>query len=63
MIPGAVFVAAAALQNKFPLFGKFSRNPGNMPEKYRHVSSTSGKYGNYISGFLVKRSEGVVGVR
>jgi len=32
MIPNAVFVAAVALQNKFPLFSKFSRNPGSMPK-------------------------------
>jgi len=32
-IPSAVFVAAIALQNKFPLSRKFSRNPGIMPNK------------------------------
>jgi len=63
MIPVVVFVAAAALQNKFPLFSKISRNPGSMPKKYRHVLSTSGKYGKYIAGFLVKRYVGVMGVR
>ena len=44
MIPVVVFVAAAALQNNFPLFSKISRNPGSMPKKYRHVLSTLGKY-------------------
>jgi len=42
---------------------KFSRNPGSMPKKYRHVLSTSGKYGKYIAGFLLKSYVGVVGVR
>ena len=35
MIPSAVFVAAVALQNTFPLSSKFSRNPGSMPKTYR----------------------------
>jgi len=62
MITCADFVAAVALQNKFPLFSKFSRNPGSMPKKYRHVLSTSEKYEKHIAGFLVKSSVGVVGV-
>ena len=37
----AVFVEAVALQNKFPLSSKFSRNPGSMPNTYTHVLSTS----------------------
>ena len=49
--PYGVFVAPAALQNKFPLSSKFSRNPGSLPKTYTHVLSTSGKY---IAGFLVK---------
>ena len=49
MISSAVFVAVVALQNKFPLSSKFSRNPGSMPST--HVLSTSGKY---MAGFLVK---------
>jgi len=40
----AIFVAAVALQNRFPLFNKFSRNPGSMPKTYSHVLSTWGKY-------------------
>ena len=35
--------------------------PGDA--SYRHVLSTSGKYGKYITGFLVKRYVGVVGLR
>ena len=34
MIPSAVFVAAVAIQNKFPLPSKLSRNPGSMPKTY-----------------------------
>ena len=41
MTHSAVFVAAAALQNKFPLSNKFLRNPGSMQKIYAH-------------GFLVK---------
>jgi len=44
MIPRAVFFAVVALQNKFPLSSKFSRNPGSMPKTYAHVLSTWGKY-------------------
>ena len=51
MIPSAVYVVAAALQNKFPLSSKFLRNPGSMPKKSTHVLSTWGKY---MAGFLVK---------
>jgi len=51
VIPSAVFIVAVALQNKFPLFTKFSRNPGSMPKAYTHALSTSGKY---MAGFLVK---------
>jgi len=51
MISSAFFVAAVALQNKFPLSSKISRNPGNMPRTYTHVLPTSGKY---MAGFLVK---------
>jgi len=47
MIPTVVFVAAVALQNRYPLSRKFSRNPGSIPK----ISSTSGKY---MAGFLVK---------
>jgi len=63
MIPSSVFIATVALHNKFALSSKFSRNPGSMPKKYRRVSSTSGKDGKYIAGFLVKSSVAVVGVR
>ena len=55
MIPTAVFVAAVAPQNKFPLSSKFSRNPGRMPK----TSSTSGKY---MAGFLVKSFGGCCGL-
>jgi len=34
MIRTAVFVAAVALQNKFPLPSNFSRNPGSMPKTW-----------------------------
>jgi len=51
MIPNAVFVAATAVQNKFPLSSKVSRNPGSMPKTYTHVLSTSGMY---MAGFRVK---------
>jgi len=47
----AIFVAAVALQNKFPLSSKFSRNPGSMPKTQAHISSTSGKC---MDGFLVE---------
>jgi len=56
----AVFVEAVALQNKFPLSSKFSRNPGSMPNTYTHVLSTSGRY---MAGFFVKSFGGVVGVQ
>ena len=55
MTPSAIFVAAAALQNKFPLSSKFSINPGNMPKTYTYFLSTSGKD---MAGFLVKSSRG-----
>jgi len=58
IIPNAVFVAAVALQNKFPLARKFSRNPGSMPKTYTHVLSTSRKH---TSGFLVKNFSGCCG--
>jgi len=35
--------------------------PGDA--SYRHVLSTSGKYGKYNAGFLVKSYVGVVGLR
>jgi len=54
MTPTAVFVAAEALQKKFPLSSKLSRNPGSMPK----TSSTSGKY---MAGFLVKSFGGCCG--
>jgi len=50
MIPNPAFVAGVALQNKFPLSSKFSRNLGSMPT-YTHVLSNLGKY---MAGFLVK---------
>ena len=43
-IPSAFFVAAVALQKKFPLFRKFSRNHGSMPKTYIHVLSIWGKH-------------------
>ena len=58
MIPSAVFVTTVALQNKFPLSSKFSRNPGSMPKTYTHVLSASGKY---MAGFLVKSFGGCRG--
>jgi len=51
MIPDAVFVAAVALQTKFPLSRKISRNLGSMPKTYTDVLSTSRKH---TTGFLVK---------
>jgi len=51
MIPNAVFVAAIAVQNKFPLSSEVSGNPGSMPKTYTHVLSTSAKY---MAGFRVK---------
>jgi len=50
MIPSVVFVPAVALQKKFLLFSKFSRNYGNMSKTYTHVLSTWGKY---MARFLV----------
>jgi len=61
MIPSAVFVAAVALQNKFPLHQIFEKSWEHA--KGRQVLATSGKYGKYIAGFLVKSSVGVAGVR
>jgi len=55
MTSSAVFVVAVALQNKMPLSGKFSRNPGSMSKTYAHVLSTWPKY---MAGFLVKSFEG-----
>jgi len=43
MIPGAVFVVAVALQNKFSLSSKVSRNPGSMEKTYTHALSAWGK--------------------
>ena len=60
MIPSAAFVGGVALQNKFPLSSKFSRNPGSMPKTHTHVLSTSVKY---MARFLVKSFGGVAGVR
>ena len=60
MIPSAVCVVAAGLQNKFSLSSKFSRNLGSTPRTYTHVLSNSGKY---MARFLVKVFGGVVGVR
>jgi len=51
MIPSAVFVATVALQKKFLLSSKLSRNPGSIPKTYTYVLSTSGKY---VVVFLVK---------
>jgi len=51
MISSAVLVAAVALQTKFLLSNKFSRNPGSIPKAYTHVQSTSEKY---VVGFLMK---------
>jgi len=53
-----VFVAAVALQKKFLLSNKISRNPGSLPKTYTHVSSTSGKY---TTGFLAKSFGGCCG--
>jgi len=58
MMPSVVFVATVALQNKFPLSSKFSRNPGSMPRTYTHALSTTDKY---MAGFLVKNSGGCCG--
>ena len=51
MIPSVVLFAAIALQKKFLLSSKFSRNHGNMSKTYTHVLSTSGKY---MAGFFMK---------
>jgi len=45
------FVAAVALQKKFLLTRKFSKNLGSMPKIYTHVLSTSEKY---MAGCLLK---------
>ena len=58
MISSAAFVATVALQKKFLLSRKLSRNPGSMPKTYTHVSPTSGKY---MAGFLVKSFGGSCG--
>jgi len=58
--PSAVFVAPAALQNKFALSSKISINPGSLPKTHTHILPTSGKY---IAGFLVKSIGDVAGVR
>jgi len=60
MISSAVFVVAVALQSKFPLSSKFSRNLRNMSKTPIHVLSTWGKY---MTGFLVKSFWGVVEVQ
>jgi len=57
MMPNVVFVAAMALQKKFPLSSKFSRNPESMQKTYRHVLSTAEKY---MAEFLVKSFGGGV---
>jgi len=49
MIPSSVFVVTAALQNKFPLFNKFSKNPCSMPKTWTHVLSTSGCKSNIFT--------------
>jgi len=59
MIPNVVFVAAVALQTKFPLSRTFSRNLGSMKKTYAHILTTSG---DYMAGFLVKSFGGVMGV-
>ena len=51
MMPSAVFVPAVALQTKFSLYSKFSRNLGSMPKTSTYVLSTSRKH---TSRFLVK---------
>ena len=43
MIPSAVFFVAVALQKKFLLSSKLSRNPGSMAKTYIHASSPSAK--------------------
>jgi len=51
MIPSAVLVPDVALQTKFSLSSKFSKNLGSMPWTSAHVLSTSRKH---TTGFLVK---------
>jgi len=55
MIPSAVFVAAVALQNKFPLSSKFSINLGSLPKTYMFCRPGESIY---MAGFLVKRFGG-----
>jgi len=55
MIPTAVFVGVVALQNKYPLYSKFSRKPGSRPNK-GFVD-----LGKYMAGFLVKSFGGCCG--
>jgi len=53
MISSAVFVAALALQKKFPLSSKLSMNPGSMPKTYTCFVDLEKAYDR----FLVKRFE------
>jgi len=62
MIPSAVFVAAVALQNKFPLSSKFSINPESMPKTYtQHMFCRPRE--SIRPGSSWKALEGFVGVR
>ena len=58
MISSAIFIAAVALQNKFPLSTKFSKNAGSMLKTYAHDLSTSGRY---MAGFVAKSFGGCCG--
>ena len=60
MKSNTVFVAAAALQNKFPLYSNFSRNPGSMPRRI-HVFCQPPE--GIRPGSSWKALEGVAGVR
>ena len=59
LILSAIFVAAVALQNKFPLQQIFEKSWEHANDLRRFLS-TSGKY---MAGFFVKSFGGVVGVR
>jgi len=53
------FRCCRSTTEQISLFSKFFRNTGSMQKKYRHVLSTSGKYGKYSDRFLVKSSVGI----
>jgi len=62
VIPSAVFVTAVALQNKFSLSSKSSRNPGSISKSYtQHMFCRPRE--SIRPGSSWKTWEGVVGVR